>query len=295
MMMKIYVILILCVGITTIPKAAATTTSAPTTVAPTTAAPTTVAPTTVDPTTVDPTTVDPTTVDPTTVDPTTVDPTTVDPTTVDPTTVDPTTVDPTTAAPTTVDPTTVDPTTVDSTTAAPTTAAPTTAAPTTTISTTAAPTTTVSTTAAPTTTVSTTAAPTTVALTTARVSFRSVKETFTTDLLNPSSAAFKNRAAIIKGQLEPVFQRTFSSSFRSLTVVSFSRGSVINTMDLSFVSTFAPNNTQIASSLINAASSVSGFDIEGSSINVNGISSGGVSHKISLVTAACLVLLSWLI
>ncbi|TDH04460.1 hypothetical protein EPR50_G00152810 [Perca flavescens] len=100
---------------------------------------------------------------------------------------------------------------------------------------------------------------------------------------------------MIKGQLEPVFQRTFSSSFRSLTVVKFSSGSVINTMDLSFVSRSAPNNTQITSALINAAPSVSGFDIEGSSINVNGISSGGVSHNISLVTASCLVLLSWLL
>ncbi|XP_039675558.1 integrator complex subunit 2 homolog [Perca fluviatilis] len=141
----------------------------------------------------------------------------------------------------------------------------------------------------------TTAAPTTVALTTSSLSFRSVKDTFTNDLLNPSSSAFQNRAALIKEQLEPFFQRTYSSSFRSLTVVSFRSGSVINTMDLSFVSTIAPNNTQIGSTLINAASSVSGFDIESSSITVNGISSGGVSHKISLVTASCLVLLSWLL
>ncbi|KAF1382057.1 hypothetical protein PFLUV_G00160470 [Perca fluviatilis] len=108
-------------------------------------------------------------------------------------------------------------------------------------------------------------------------------------------STFQNRAALIKEQLEPFFQRTYSSSFRSLTVVSFRSGSVINTMDLSFVSTIAPNNTQIGSTLINAASSVSGFDIESSSITVNGISSGGVSHKISLVTASCLVLLSWLL
>ncbi|XP_034712267.1 uncharacterized protein LOC117934599 isoform X1 [Etheostoma cragini] len=159
---------------------------------------------------------------------------------------------------------------------------------------TTAPTTAASTTAAPSTTVSTTAASTTVALTIARVSFRSVQSTFTDDLLNPSSTAFKNREALITGQLQPVFKRTFSS-FSSLKVVSFRSGSVINTMDLSFVSTLSPNNTQISSTLINAASNINGFDIEGSSITVNGISSGGVSHKISLVTASCVVLLSWLL
>ncbi|GAA6216280.1 cell wall protein DAN4-like isoform X1 [Lates japonicus] len=64
-------------------------------------------------------------------------------------------------------------------------------------------------------------------------------------------------------------------------------------MDLGFISTLAPNNTQIASVLINA--NVTGFDIEGSSIIVNDTSSSGVSHKISLFTASCLVLLSWLL
>ncbi|GLD53715.1 cell wall protein DAN4-like isoform X1 [Lates japonicus] len=44
-------------------------------------------------------------------------------------------------------------------------------------------------------------------------------------------------------------------------------------MDLGFISTLAPNNTQIASVLINA--NVTGFDIEGSSIIVNDTSSSG--------------------
>ncbi|XP_039677399.1 salivary glue protein Sgs-3-like [Perca fluviatilis] len=176
-----------------------------------------------------------------------------------------------------------------------TTTAPTTAAPTTATATSTSLTTGISTTASPTTAAPITAAPTTAAPTTARVSFRSVQSTFTNDLLNPSSTAFKNRAAMIKGQLEPIFLRTFPSSFKTLEVVSFRSGSVINTIDLNFVSPFAPNNTQIASTLINAASSVSGFDIEGSSINVNGILSSGVSQKMSLVTASCLVLLSWLL
>ncbi|XP_018546056.1 gamete and mating-type specific protein A-like [Lates calcarifer] len=191
--------------------------------------------------------------------------------------------------------TTAAPATANSTTANSTTASSTTAAPTTSKSTTAAPTTSKSTTAAPTTSKSTTAAPTTLALTTRRVVFRSVLDTFTSDLANPSSAAFKNRASMIKGQLEPLYQTEFPSSFRSLKVVEFSNGSIFNKMDLSFISTSVPNNTQIASVLIKAASNVTGFDIEGSSIFVDGTPSSGVSHKISLFTASCLVLLSWLL
>ncbi|XP_023287023.1 salivary glue protein Sgs-3-like [Seriola lalandi dorsalis] len=176
----------------------------------------------------------------------------------------------TTAALTTTNPSTVAPTTVNPTTAAPTTAEPPTSNP-------------------------TTAASTTAALTTRRVTFRSLLNTFTSDLLDTSSAAFTNRASMIKGQLEPLFQREFPSSFNSLDVVAFRNGSIINDMNLTFESTSVPNNTQIASVLIRAAPTVTGFDIEGSSISVDGIFSSGVSHKISLITASCLVLLSWLL
>ncbi|XP_070786326.1 transcription initiation factor TFIID subunit 12-like [Enoplosus armatus] len=161
--------------------------------------------------------------------------------------------------------------------------------------TTVAPTTVAPATAKPTTAKPTTAAATTVALITRSVTFRSLQSTFTSDLLNSSSAAFRNRASMIKTQLEPVYQRAFPSSFKFLKVVSFSNGSVITTMDLSFDSTSVPNNTQIANVLISAASNVTGFDIEGSSVTVNGTTSSGVSHKISLFTASCLVLLSWLL
>ncbi|KAA8578164.1 hypothetical protein FQN60_006080, partial [Etheostoma spectabile] len=158
--------------------------------------------------------------------------------------------------------------TATTTTSAPTTATTTTVAPTTATATTALLTTGISTAAATAIALPMTVSPTTAASTIARVSFRSVYSTFTNELLNPSSTAFKNRAAMIKGQLELVFYRAFPSSFKSLEVVSF-RGSVINTMDLSFESPFPPSNTQIKSVLINAASRVSGFDIEGSSIIVN--------------------------
>ncbi|KAF1384364.1 hypothetical protein PFLUV_G00117570 [Perca fluviatilis] len=147
----------------------------------------------------------------------------------------------------------------------------------------------------------TTAAPTVPATTAeptlelARVYFRSVQSTFTNDLLNPSSTAFINRAALTKRELEPIFQRAFPCSFKSSRVRAFRSGSVITLVDLSFVSMLIPDHVQIAYALKSSASNVTGFDIEVSSINVNGIYSSGISHNISLFTASCLVLLSWLL
>ncbi|XP_040886736.1 uncharacterized protein LOC121176748 [Toxotes jaculatrix] len=128
-----------------------------------------------------------------------------------------------------------------------------------------------------------------------RMTFRSVGETFTSDLLSPSSAAFQSRASVIKSTLEPFYKQAFST-FRSLTVIFFSNGSIINTMDLTFASTSVPNNTQIANVLVNAAANITAFNIETTSISVDGTQvSSGVSHKISLITACCLVLMSWLL
>ncbi|KAG8009716.1 hypothetical protein GBF38_010525, partial [Nibea albiflora] len=72
-------------------------------------------------------------------------------------------------------------------------------------------------------------------------------------------------------QLEPFFKKKFTS-YKFLEVLSFRKGSVINEMKLIFESTYVPNNTEIASVLMSAAPHVNGFDIEGSSISVNGIS-----------------------
>ncbi|XP_033992446.1 uncharacterized protein LOC117487837 [Trematomus bernacchii] len=140
----------------------------------------------------------------------------------------------------------------------------------------------------------TTAAPITKALVIKRVIFSSLLTDFTSDLLNPSSTAYINRAAKIKEQLTPVFKREFPS-FKFLEVKSFSNGSIVNNMDLSFSSTSVPNNDQIAQVLMSAAASIIGFDIEGSFLNLNGIYSSGVSHYISPITASFLVLLSWLL
>ncbi|XP_042258071.1 cell wall protein DAN4-like [Thunnus maccoyii] len=159
--------------------------------------------------------------------------------------------------------------------------------------TTAAAKTTTKTATTPTTTTSTTT--TVEAITIRRLTFRSAGETFTSDLLSPSSAAFQSRASLIKSDLKPVYQNTFSS-FRSFTVISFSNGSIINNIDLGFASTSVPSNTQIANVLVNAASNVTAFNIDTTFISVDGAEvSSGVSHKTSLITASCLVLLSWLL
>ncbi|XP_047440169.1 alkali-sensitive linkage protein 1-like [Mugil cephalus] len=137
--------------------------------------------------------------------------------------------------------------------------------------------------------------PPTVALTTKVVTFRSTQDTFTPDLQNSSSAAFMNRASLIKRQIEPLYQRQFPSSFNSLDLVSFRSGSIINTMNLRFVDTSVPDNNQIQNVLIGAASNVTDFDIESSSISVNSASSITATHKISLLTAASLGLFPWLL
>ncbi|XP_014878820.1 uncharacterized protein PB18E9.04c-like [Poecilia latipinna] len=170
----------------------------------------------------------------------------------------------------------------------------TTMAPNSTTTTTAKPTTkttTTTTTAKPTTKIT----PTVEAIITRKLTFRSRGETFTTDLLNPSSAAFKSRAALIKSYLEPLFQREFST-LRDFIVTSFSNGSIINNMNLKFSAAFAPSNIQIAEVLLKAALNVTTFNIDTGSILVDDTAvSSGVSHNISLITALSLVLLSWLL
>ncbi|XP_035850227.1 uncharacterized protein LOC116049076 isoform X2 [Sander lucioperca] len=114
-------------------------------------------------------------------------------------------------------------------------------------------------------------------------------------LLNPSTAAFTSRASIIKSTLEPFYQKAFSS-FRFLKVISFSSGSIINNLALTFSSTSIPNNTQIGNVLVRAASNITAFNVDTTSISVDGTQvSSGVSHKISLITASFLVILSWLL
>ncbi|KAK5614778.1 hypothetical protein CRENBAI_013797 [Crenichthys baileyi] len=107
--------------------------------------------------------------------------------------------------------------------------------------------------------------------------------------------SFINRAALLKSNLAPLFQRTFSS-LRTFVVIFFSNGSIINNIDLAFSSAFVPTNRQIAEVLVNASSNITAFNIDTSFIFVDGIQmSSGVSHKISLITTFSMVLLAWLL
>lgn len=49
-----------------------------------------------------------------------------------------------------------------------------------------------------------------------------------------------------------------------------SNGSIINDLGLGFASTSVPNNTQIANTLIDAASNITAFNIDTTSISVDG-------------------------
>ncbi|CAL8377679.1 unnamed protein product [Boreogadus saida] len=165
--------------------------------------------------------------------------------------------------------------------------------------TTRAPTTTGSpTTAAPTAAVTASVGPVATAapqLTSRQVVFRSAGETFTNDLLNSSSAAFIARATLLRSQLEPFFSRSFGS-FNSINVVSFSDGSIINTLNVWFNSNSVPDGLQILNVFTTAAQSITAFNIETSSITVQGLTvtvSTGVTHKSSVLTALVLVALSW--
>ncbi|PWA27130.1 hypothetical protein CCH79_00011708, partial [Gambusia affinis] len=136
---------------------------------------------------------------------------------------------------------------------------------------------------------------TTVVQTVRQLTFRSQGETFTTDLLDSTSTAFKNRAALLKSTLEPYYKQSFSS-FSDLTVKSFRNGSIINEMELRFASASAPTSTEIAQVLINVASNITAFNVDTTSIFIDGTQvSSGVSHNISLIMAFCMVLLSWML
>eukprot|EP00063_Salmo_salar_P058309 XP_014033144.1 PREDICTED: mucin-5AC-like [Salmo salar] len=153
-------------------------------------------------------------------------------------------------------------------------------------------------TAAPTTTTAaaTTTSVATIILTTVSVEFTSKGETFISDLSTSSSQAFQTRASLIKTQLEPFYQSAFTS-FNSLTVIKFRNGSIINTMNLAFSSSAVPNSKEIDTVLIKAAHNITAFNINPTSVTVNGevVTSSGISSKTSLFTASCLVVLSLLL
>ncbi|KAK2899775.1 hypothetical protein Q8A73_012904 [Channa argus] len=99
----------------------------------------------------------------------------------------------------------------------------------------------------------------------------------------------------IAGKLKPRGTTDKLAKSSKNEMLLYSNGSINNNMTLAFLSGSAPNGSQIANVLINIAPIIPDFNIDTNSITVNGTSSSGVSHKISLATAPCLVLLSWLL
>ncbi|KAG5277683.1 hypothetical protein AALO_G00090220 [Alosa alosa] len=81
-------------------------------------------------------------------------------------------------------------------------------------------------------------------------------DTFNTALSNSSSTAFKDRASLIKQQLEPFFIEDFTPLFISLNAKSFSRGSIIHESDLTFTANVTlPSSTAIYNTMLRAAQS----------------------------------------
>ncbi|KAM9717427.1 uncharacterized protein ACNS7B_021086 isoform 2-T2 [Menidia menidia] len=109
---------------------------------------------------------------------------------------------------------------------------------------------------------------------------------FTSDLLDPSSEAFRLMSAEVKSKLEPLFKKQFSS-FDSLDLVSYREGAANSTINLRFMNKRVPDDRQIEQVLIRAASSITGTR------SFSDTSSDAGNHKISLPTASCLLLLSW--
>ncbi|RVE60590.1 hypothetical protein OJAV_G00182190, partial [Oryzias javanicus] len=109
------------------------------------------------------------------------------------------------------------------------------------------------------------------ATTVRKMTFRSPGEIFTNELLNSSSPDFVNRSALLKSTLEPIYKEAFTS-FRSLTVISFRNGSIINSIDLVFESSSAPGNTEIVNVLVRTAPNIANFTIDLNSIVVDGTS-----------------------
>uniref|UniRef100_A0A087Y4G8 SEA domain-containing protein n=1 Tax=Poecilia formosa TaxID=48698 RepID=A0A087Y4G8_POEFO len=115
----------------------------------------------------------------------------------------------------------------------------------------------------------TTTTPTTVESSiTRRLTFRTTEETFTADLLNLSSTAFRNRTALLKSNLEPLYKNMFPS-LCSFTVISFSNGSIVNNINLEFATASAPNKTQIVNVLVQAVSNITVFIIDTDSVVVD--------------------------
>ncbi|KAI1883510.1 hypothetical protein AGOR_G00232290 [Albula goreensis] len=90
-----------------------------------------------------------------------------------------------------------------------------------------------------------------------------------TELSDPTSQEFQERAQRTRTELEKILKGAFSASFISLIVRNFRSGSIITTADLTFSSTNAPAVDTIASAVTNAVQAdPTGLNIIPTSIKV---------------------------
>ncbi|XP_041960242.1 prostasin-like isoform X1 [Alosa sapidissima] len=115
-------------------------------------------------------------------------------------------------------------------------------------------------------------------------------ETFNTALSNSSSNAFKDRASLIKRQLEPFFIEDFTPLFISLNVKSFRQGSIVHETDLTFTANgILPSSTAIYNTLLRAAQSGE------LSFTITALLPGVVSSVASVFSSWSLVVISLLV
>ncbi|KAA0723958.1 hypothetical protein E1301_Tti015353 [Triplophysa tibetana] len=129
---------------------------------------------------------------------------------------------------------------------------------------------------------------------------------FVVALSDSSSAAYRNRASMIKTGLEPFFTTDYPSAFsvlfitefRNVSTKSVSRAAIKSFMSLTFAANSPlPSDNQIVNTIVRAANSTSlPFTIFTHSITVNGTaySSGEASCKIGVLTALLLIAVAFL-
>ncbi|XP_063045410.1 uncharacterized protein LOC134439453 [Engraulis encrasicolus] len=128
-------------------------------------------------------------------------------------------------------------------------------------------------------------------------------ENFVLSLLSINSTSYRNRAALIKEELEPFFHEDYSPDFICLTPETFSVGtvhsnSILHQSELHFTyNATLPSATDVYNTMLRAARSgklsINIISVDGKDVSAS--SSGDVSSKISLFTTCCLTLLSLLL
>ncbi|XP_063045696.1 uncharacterized protein LOC134439721 isoform X1 [Engraulis encrasicolus] len=128
-------------------------------------------------------------------------------------------------------------------------------------------------------------------------------ENFVLSLLSINSTSYRNRAALIKEELEPFFHEDYSPDFICLTPETFSVGtvqsnSILHQSELHFTyNATLPSATDVYNTMLRAARSgklsINIISVDGKDVSAS--SSGDVSSKINLFTTCSLTLLSLLL